>query len=49
MKKLFENFPKSDKQEWIALLAKELKGGDPDMELRKFNQIEGFDYLSYFH
>ena len=47
--KLFEEFPKSGKQDWINLLAKELKGADFDSALIKHDTIEEVDYPSFFH
>lgn len=47
--KLFEQFPKSGKQDWINLLTKELKGGDFDSLLLKNDPIEELSYPSFFH
>lgn len=49
MKKLFEDFPKSSKKEWVALLTKELKGADFNSNLHKIDQVEGIDFPSFFH
>jgi methylmalonyl-CoA mutase len=49
MKKLFEAFSKSSKQQWVDLLAKELKGADFESNLHKQNEIEQLTFPSYFH
>ncbi|MGV3631100.1 MAG: methylmalonyl-CoA mutase family protein [Bacteroidota bacterium] len=47
--KLFEQFPKSGKQDWIDILTKELKGADFDQALIKTDPIEELSYPSFFH
>ncbi|MCE3296592.1 MAG: Methylmalonyl-CoA mutase [Crocinitomicaceae bacterium] len=47
--KLFEQFPKSGKQEWVDLLTKELKGADFESALIKTDPIEELSYPSFFH
>ena len=49
MKRLFEDFPKSSKKEWIELLTNELKGADFESNLHKIDEVEGIDFPSYFH
>jgi methylmalonyl-CoA mutase len=49
MKKLFEAFSKSSKQQWVDLLTKELKGADFESNLHKQNEIEQLSFPSYFH
>lgn len=49
MKNLFDNFPKSSKEEWIAQLTKELKGADFEKSMHKYDSIEQFEYPTYFH
>jgi methylmalonyl-CoA mutase len=49
MKKLFEAFSKSSKQQWVDLLTKELKGADFESNLHKQNEIERLTFPSYFH
>lgn len=46
--KLFEQFPKSGKQDWIDLLTKELKGADFNSALIKNDPIEELSYPSFF-
>lgn len=48
MKDFYSIFPKSSKEEWIALLEKELKGESLD-KLSKTNHIEEITFPSYFH
>lgn len=49
MTKLFEQFPKPGKQEWIDLLTKELKGADFESSLVKTDLIEELSYPSFIH
>jgi methylmalonyl-CoA mutase len=49
MNKLFDNFKKIDKKEWVSLLEKELKGADFNSNLRKKNLIENLEFPSFFH
>lgn len=46
---MFENFNKSSKEEWVAVLAKELKGADFDSSLIKKDELEELTYPSFFH
>jgi methylmalonyl-CoA mutase len=46
---MFENFKKSSKEEWVAVLTKELKGADFDSSLIKFDELEEIKYPSFFH
>jgi methylmalonyl-CoA mutase len=49
MNKLFENFPKSSKEDWIQVLTKELKGADFESSLIKTDEIEELKYPAFFH
>jgi methylmalonyl-CoA mutase len=49
MKNLFDNFPKSSKEEWMAQLTKELKGADFEKSMHRYDSIEQFEYPTYFH
>ena len=42
------DFPDTSKEEWVALLTKELKGASIDA-LTKHNEIEGITFPAYFH
>lgn len=48
MNDLFSSFQASSKEEWIALLKKELKGESIDA-LNKINRVEEIAFPSYFH
>lgn len=48
MNDLFSSFPASSKEEWIAILKKELKGESIDT-LNKINRVEEITFPSYFH
>jgi hypothetical protein len=48
MEKLFAEFQATEKNEWLGLIHKELKGESPDL-LQKFNPIEEIVLPSYFH
>lgn len=48
MTDLFSSFQTSSKEEWIAILKKELKGESIDT-LNKFNRVEEIAFPSYFH
>ncbi|MNJ83685.1 Methylmalonyl-CoA mutase small subunit [compost metagenome] len=48
MNDLFSSFQTSSKEEWIAILKKELKGESIDT-LNKFNRVEEVTFPSYFH
>lgn len=48
MNDLFSSFQSSSKEEWIALLKKELKGESIDT-LNKINRVEEITFPSYFH
>lgn len=48
MNDLFSSFQSSSKEEWIAILKKELKGESIDT-LNKFNRVEEITFPSYFH
>ena len=48
MNDLFSSFQASSKEEWIALLKKELKGESIDT-LNKINRVEEIAFPSYFH
>lgn len=48
MNDLFSSFQASSKEEWIALLKKELKGESIDT-LNKINRVEEITFPSYFH
>jgi methylmalonyl-CoA mutase len=48
MNDLFSSFQASSKEEWIALLKKELKGESID-SLNKINRVEEIAFPSYFH
>ncbi|MDR0803337.1 methylmalonyl-CoA mutase family protein [Fluviicola sp.] len=48
MTDLFSSFQTSSKEEWIAILKKELKGESIDT-LNKFNRVEEITFPSYFH
>jgi methylmalonyl-CoA mutase len=48
MNDLFSSFQASSKEEWIALLKKELKGESID-SLNKINRVEEISFPSYFH
>jgi methylmalonyl-CoA mutase len=49
MNKLFENFPKSSKEDWIQVLTKELKGADFESSLIKNDEIEELHYPAFYH
>lgn len=49
MSNLFDEFSKASKQDWVNLLAKELKGESVEGKLHKDNRIEGIQFPSYFH
>jgi methylmalonyl-CoA mutase len=48
MTQLFKDFSSTNKQEWLDLIHKELKGESPDL-LHKLNPIEEIVLPSYFH
>lgn len=48
MNDLFSSFQASSKEEWIAILKKELKGESIDA-LNKINRVEEIAFPSYFH
>ena len=48
MNDLFSSFQASSKEEWIAILKKELKGESIDT-LNKINRVEEITFPSYFH
>jgi methylmalonyl-CoA mutase len=48
MNDLFTSFAASSKEEWIAILQKELKGESID-KLQKVNKVEEIAFPSYFH
>jgi len=48
MNDLFSSFQASSKEEWIAILQKELKGESIDT-LNKINRVEEIAFPSYFH
>ncbi len=48
MNDLFSSFQASSKEEWIAILTKELKGESINT-LNKFNRVEEITFPSYFH
>lgn len=48
MSSLFESFPVTSKEEWVALIHKELKGASEDT-LQKLNQVEEIALPAYFH
>ncbi|MNK00456.1 Methylmalonyl-CoA mutase small subunit [compost metagenome] len=48
MNDLFSSFRASSKEEWTAILLKELKGESIDT-LNKFNKVEEIAFPSYFH
>lgn len=48
MNDLFSSFQASSKEEWIAILKKELKGESIDT-LNKINKVEEITFPSYFH
>lgn len=48
MNDLFTSFTPTSKEEWVALLQKELKG-EPLDKLQKINKIEEIAFPSYFH
>lgn len=49
MSQLFEQFPKSTKEDWIQVLTKELKGADFESSLIKYDELEDVKYPSFFH
>ncbi|MCC6700347.1 MAG: hypothetical protein IT221_02420 [Fluviicola sp.] len=48
MNDLFTSFATTTKEEWVALLQKELKG-EPLDKLQKINKVEEIAFPSYFH